>query len=197
MLLRDVSNFSNKKNTLYFIALHFLKCHYLLIFLNNFSNKFLPCSSGQLYNEKLQEETAVKQNLHNNCETSLLKNIQPKTNMEKFKCVKCDNLFTKLSELEYHLKWHKSQKQFKCVHCNVGYKIERNLELHLAMVHSKGNLTKCPICHVSFTSQRSASLKSHLMLHQIEELYTCDKCKSEFDHEVSIMFLISSIFIRY
>lgn len=84
------------------------------------------------------------------------------------------------------MKWHKSQKKFKCVHCKAGYKIERNLDLHVAIVHSDGNLTKCPVCQVTFTSQRSASLKSHMMLHQIEELYTCDKCKSEFDHEVSI-----------
>lgn len=83
------------------------------------------------------------------------------------------------------MKWHKSQKKFKCVQCKAGYKIERNLELHVAIVHSDGNLTKCPICQVTFSSQRSASLKSHMMLHQIEELYTCDKCKSEFDHEVS------------
>lgn len=121
---------------------------------------------------------------------SVLKNLHPKPHMEKFKCVKCDKLFEKVSELQLHLKWHKSQKKFRCPHCNEGYKIERNLELHKAMVHSDGNLTKCPICQVKFTSQRTASLKSHLMLHHIEELYTCDKCSSEFDEEVNILLLI-------
>lgn len=59
----------------------------------------------------------------------------------------------------------------------------------MVMVHPDGNVTKCPICHVNFTFERSASLKSHLMVHQIEELYTCDKCNSEFDQVVS-MFII-------
>lgn len=121
-----------------------------------------------------------------NCtQLPLLKNIQPKINTATFKCIKCEKEFEKLSELQSHLRWHNSQKQFMCPYCNTGYKIERNLELHKAIVHSDGNLSKCPICLVNFTSQRMASLKSHLMLHQIEELYACEKCKSEFDDEVS------------
>lgn len=120
-------------------------------------------------------------------QTSTLKNIQPKKNMKSFKCVKCEKQFSKVSEMENHLKWHKSQKKFTCSQCNAGFKIQRNLELHTAVAHTNCNLTKCPICQVSFSSQRFASLKAHLMLHQIEELYTCDVCKSEFANEVSII----------
>lgn len=131
----------------------------------------------------MRQEQSIDKSNHFSSNQPIIK--QQKNAPEKSSCDKCNKEFSKLSELQYHLKWHKSQKKFKCNQCSAGYKIERNLELHIAMVHSDGNLLKCPVCQVSFTSQRTASLKSHLMLHQIEELYTCDKCKSEFDQEVS------------
>lgn len=44
------------------------------------------------------------------------------------------------------------------------------------------NNIECPICKVGF--QRQASMKSHLMIHQTEEYYTCDTCKNEYENEV-------------
>lgn len=68
-----------------------------------------------------------------------------------------------------------------CDKCPQGYNVENNLKIHLAM-HADGH-PQCPLCSITF--QRHASLKSHLMTHQVEEPYTCDECNAEFDAEVS------------
>lgn len=97
-----------------------------------------------------------------------------------YKCPRCKEVFNKTGSFKKHLMSHKNMKKFKCDKCSAGYNVETNLKIHMAM-HSEGK-PSCPICHISF--QRTASLKSHLMLHQVEELYTCEDCGAEFDKEV-------------
>lgn len=58
-------------------------------------------------------------------------------------------------------------------------------------MHPKGNLTSCPICGVSLTFQRAASLNSHLMVHLVEELHNCDECDAEIEKEVRSFILHS------
>ncbi|KYB28575.1 zinc finger protein 236 [Tribolium castaneum] len=98
---------------------------------------------------------------------------------QTYKCSKCKEVFEKLVLYRKHMMWHRSIKKFKCEKCSVGYNVETNLKIHMAM-HSEGKPT-CPICNISF--QRLASLKSHLMLHQVEELCTCEECGAEFEKE--------------
>ncbi|KAJ8964488.1 hypothetical protein NQ314_004775, partial [Rhamnusium bicolor] len=115
------------------------------------------------------------------------KKLIPKILDKKYKCIKCDNLFDTLLLYRDHMKWHKCQKKFKCPKCFAGYNIENNLKIHMILMHTEESNTQCPICNVNLTFQRAASLKSHLILHQVEEFYTCDECNGEFDKEDDFM----------
>jgi uncharacterized Zn-finger protein len=96
-----------------------------------------------------------------------------------YKCPKCKEVFNKIALYRKHMMWHRSVKKYKCDKCSAGYNVETNLKIHMAM-HGEGKPT-CPICNISF--QRLASLKSHLMVHQVEELYACEECDAEFEKE--------------
>ncbi|XP_044264295.1 zinc finger protein 236-like [Tribolium madens] len=110
---------------------------------------------------------------------SITVNNEETSTKQTYKCSKCKEVFEKLVLYRKHMIWHRSIKKFKCEKCPAGYNVETNLKIHMAM-HTEGKPT-CPICHISF--QRLASLKSHLMLHQVEELYTCEECGAEFEKE--------------
>ncbi|KAJ8977295.1 hypothetical protein NQ317_007434 [Molorchus minor] len=124
---------------------------------------------------------------HQNGQNTISKNIAPKLEHKKFKCIKCENMFDTADLYRDHMKWHKCQKKFKCTKCSAGYNIENNLKVHVVLAHPEENNTKCPICNVNLTFQRAASMKSHLMLHQVEEYYTCEECSFEFDKESDFM----------
>lgn len=72
------------------------------------------------------------------------------------------------------------QKKYSCSKCLVSFNVEDNLKIHQVTAHLSH--TKCPICHVSF--MRKASLKSHVLIHQVEELIYCDLCDGEFQNDV-------------
>ncbi|CAH0555594.1 unnamed protein product [Brassicogethes aeneus] len=112
-----------------------------------------------------------------------LKPLAPKTNNVVFKCIKCDEEFNTIGQYRKHMGWHKTERKFKCTKCSSGFNVESNFKIHMAM-HGEGRPT-CPICNLKF--QRSASLKSHLLIHQVEETYFCDECKAEFDKEEELI----------
>ncbi|KAJ8917687.1 hypothetical protein NQ315_005134, partial [Exocentrus adspersus] len=109
--------------------------------------------------------------------------VEPKPEHSQYKCIKCDNSFDTIEQYHNHMRWHKCQKKFRCEKCPMGYNVENNLKIHTTLMHSEGNTTKCPVCHITLTFQRMASLKSHLLLHHTEEFYTCDDCEGEYDKE--------------
>lgn len=79
-----------------------------------------------------------------------------------------------------HMQEHRNMKKYKCDECSASYNVEDNLKLH-KVIHSKGPPV-CPLCDRKF--QRVASLKSHLILHQVEESFSCIECLAEFEKEV-------------
>ncbi|RZC34935.1 hypothetical protein BDFB_005173, partial [Asbolus verrucosus] len=143
--------------------------------------------------QQLVQNTTVA--LENNSQNSNLENISNNSTNEQnqilvqkpssslYKCPKCKEVFDKIASYRKHMMWHRNAKKYKCDKCSAGYNVETNLKIHMAM-HGEGKPT-CPLCKISF--QRLASLKSHLMLHQVEELYTCDECAAEFEKEEELI----------
>lgn len=102
---------------------------------------------------------------------------------DSLKCDTCDKQFDKVSVYKKHLLIHRNVKKFKCEQCFESYNIEDNYKLHMAL-HQQGK-PSCPLCKRQF--QRLASLKSHLLMHQVEETFVCKECLAEFDKEVFIL----------
>lgn len=95
------------------------------------------------------------------------------------KCSLCKETFEKTVQYRKHMLEHRNAKKFKCDHCNASYNMEDNFKLHMA-IHSKGPPC-CPLCERKF--QRLASLKAHLIVHQVDEMFSCIKCLAEFEKE--------------
>lgn len=111
------------------------------------------------------------------------KNLEAKRNNSEtkntLKCLFCKQTFEKTTLYRKHMLEHRNAKKFKCDQCNASYNMEDNYKLHMA-VHSKGPPC-CPLCDRKF--QRLASLKSHLIVHQVDDMFSCIKCFAEFDKE--------------
>ncbi|KAF5278371.1 hypothetical protein FQA39_LY05860 [Lamprigera yunnana] len=96
-----------------------------------------------------------------------------------FKCPQCDLVLEKLCLYRKHMEMHKNTKKYKCDQCSNSYNVEVNLKLHMSL-HVKSRPT-CPVCDKKF--QRLASLKAHIIVHEVDETFTCIHCLSEFDLE--------------
>ncbi|XP_077455231.1 zinc finger protein 236 isoform X1 [Stigmatopora argus] len=93
------------------------------------------------------------------------------------KCTICSQIFTTESQLQKHLREHEiNDKPHRCDHCTQTFNVEFNLMLHKS-THTTSDFT-CPVCNKKFT--RIASLKSHTMLHEMEENLICAECGDEF-----------------
>lgn len=95
------------------------------------------------------------------------------------KCSICKVTFEKTTHYRKHMLEHRNAKKYKCDQCNASYNMEDNFKLHMA-IHSKGPPC-CPLCDRKF--QRLASLKAHLIVHQVDEMFSCIKCLAEFEKE--------------
>lgn len=102
-----------------------------------------------------------------------------KDRMSNLKCLICKTTFAKLTQYRKHVLEHRNAKKFKCEQCNASYNMEDNFKLHMA-IHTKGPPC-CPLCDRKF--QRMASLKAHLIVHQVDETIACIKCMTEFEKE--------------
>nr|XP_061789717.1 zinc finger protein 236-like [Nerophis lumbriciformis] len=93
------------------------------------------------------------------------------------KCTICSQIFTTESQLQKHHREHEiNDKPHRCDHCPQTFNVEFNLRLHKS-THTTSDFT-CPVCNKKFT--RIASLKSHTMLHEMEENLICAECGDEF-----------------
>lgn len=108
--------------------------------------------------------------------------VDSKTNTVK--CLLCNKMFDKIGLYRKHMAEHRNSKKFKCIQCNASYNVEDNFKLHMA-IHSRGP-PSCPLCDRKF--QRIASLKSHLIVHEVDEMFTCAECLAEYEREVSYLF---------
>ena len=99
---------------------------------------------------------------------------------EKYKCPKCDTVFTRKNNIERHIAVvHEGQKLFKCSTCDDRFSTKQVLKSHIATVHEGQKPFKCSICDSSFT--RSGSLKKHIAtVHEGKKPFKCSICDSSF-----------------
>ena len=98
-----------------------------------------------------------------------------------FKCNYCSLQLNRLQEMRRHIRQHIEDKPYKCSECEHTFNVEINLRLHMCGQHFKVNTglkPTCCECDKGFT--RLASLKSHLTVHQMEELLSCSYCSQQF-----------------
>ncbi|RWS11792.1 zinc finger protein 236-like protein [Dinothrombium tinctorium] len=98
----------------------------------------------------------------------------------KSHCKLCNTAFDSWQQQRTHYEQHGDEKPFRCNHCDDRFNVEINLRLHYAYSHFEcGRKPQCPECHKTFS--RLASLRSHLIIHRIEENIVCPQCEEEFD----------------
>ncbi|CAH2284599.1 zinc finger 236 isoform X1 [Pelobates cultripes] len=94
-----------------------------------------------------------------------------------YKCDICLLTFPKETQYQRHMRDHeRNDKPYRCDQCPMSFNIEFNLTLHKS-THNVNDAT-CPACNKKFS--RVASLKSHIMLHEKEEILICSECGDEF-----------------
>nr|CAH7741935.1 unnamed protein product [Callosobruchus chinensis] len=108
--------------------------------------------------------------------------IKPKQDLIEYKCIQCPETFDSQAKYDKHLLRHKFKKKYSCSECSAAFSVENNLKIHLVVEHEKGD-GRCPICGINLAFQRSASLRSHLIMHQSEETLVCKQCNAEYDKE--------------
>ncbi|PRD27841.1 UNVERIFIED_CONTAM: zinc finger protein [Trichonephila clavipes] len=103
--------------------------------------------------------------------------ILPPDRGASYKCEVCQMEFDAEKQLYRHfMKVHAEDKPNRCSQCDMSFNKKSNLLLHEA-IHSKSDPT-CPECHKKFS--RFASLKAHLIYHEVEENLVCAECGDEF-----------------
>ena len=99
-----------------------------------------------------------------------------------YKCsvTQCSKEFNHWKDFKRHQRTHENDKPHRCDQCELSFNVAYNLNLHKA-IHNTDNL-ECPECKKKFS--RVASLKSHIMLHEKEEVLICPECGDEFGLQV-------------
>ncbi|GFT26974.1 zinc finger protein 236 [Nephila pilipes] len=109
--------------------------------------------------------------------------ILPPDRGASYKCEICQMEFDVEKQLYRHImKIHGDDKPNRCSQCDMSFNKKSNLLLHEA-IHSKSDPT-CPECHKKFA--RLASLKAHLIHHEVEENLVCAECGEEFSTQFKL-----------
>ena len=98
---------------------------------------------------------------------------------KRFKCVDCDQMFSKKEMLTRHtMSKHTKRKPYQCNECNQSFFYPSALRDH-QNTHSGLKPYNCELCDKSFTSQRS--LRLHLMnKHTERKPHQCSQCDLSF-----------------
>ena len=88
---------------------------------------------------------------------------------EKYKCPKCDTVFTRKNNMEKHISVvHEGQKPFKCSICEASFAQKYSMKNHIVAVHEGKKPFKCSICDTSFTVRWK--LKEHIVtVHELQK----------------------------
>ena len=96
---------------------------------------------------------------------------------KKFKCIKCDQLFTK----EIDRKEHQHEIHGKCPTCTVcgkTFQYQNTLNLHMIRQHGQKTEFTCNICGVGFPIK--SKLLRHKNVHEGQKPYQCATCGKVF-----------------
>ncbi|VEN63199.1 unnamed protein product [Callosobruchus maculatus] len=123
------------------------------------------CDTGFWTKEELDEHVSIH----------LLKKIKPPE--KKFRCDVCLKEFSRLFEVERHIRVHTGEKPFTCNICNKGYQQRHNLSKHL-LIHLDVRPFHCEICGKAFG--RSDVLDRHVLTHSVAKPVKCPHCDKDF-----------------
>ncbi|XP_071092165.1 zinc finger protein 423-like isoform X1 [Haliotis cracherodii] len=107
--------------------------------------------------------------IHSNIDLDGMKKTYP--------CTECDEEFPCLSNLQGHMRIHKTDAKFPCPVCKKVFALTRNLAIHMRM-HSGEKPYECPVCQKRFS--RKENRKSHMRSHLGMKPFLCPVCHRAF-----------------
>ncbi|KAF5404555.1 hypothetical protein PHET_02055 [Paragonimus heterotremus] len=102
----------------------------------------------------------------------------PKNKNSPRKCLICDKEFVGKKAYDMHWKNHEEDRPYKCSDCPATFNYPINLTVHLALDHACKPPYTCPVC--TTTCSRLSAFKSHLLLHQLDDVLICPLCQCSF-----------------
>lgn len=103
-----------------------------------------------------------------------------------FKCPTCDKIFPAHRYLVRHLERHEKKNEvrkealehssYKCNICDKGFTKKESMIKH-SRIHTR-DLLKCTLCE--FTCNKKVALKMHVVSHEGNRKYKCDRCDFSF-----------------
>ncbi|KAF6780165.1 hypothetical protein AHF37_00338 [Paragonimus kellicotti] len=102
----------------------------------------------------------------------------PKNKHSSRKCLVCDKEYVGKKAYDVHWRNHEEDRPYKCSECSATFNYPVNLTVHLAIDHTCKPPYTCPVC-TTICSRRSA-FKSHLLLHQLDDVLICPVCQCSF-----------------
>ena len=99
-------------------------------------------------------------------------------NKVKYRCGKCNKLFSTVYFLKLHEMVHSDVKRFKCGVCDQTFKRRSDCNRHVKEIHYGARNFKCHICDQCFS--RKSSCSRHVEGHLGIRNYKCVKCDKSF-----------------
>lgn len=103
---------------------------------------------------------------------------------KKFRCDVCAKQFSKLCDVERHIRVHTGEKTCICNICNKGFVQAHNLSKHL-LTHLHIKPFICEICNKQFG--RNDVLRRHLLIHSVQKPINCSVCNKGFIRQSQLL----------
>ena len=104
----------------------------------------------------------------------------------KFVCEKCGEKYPFKSQLEDHMKKHRTMNTFFChaKDCKKSFKNESSLKKHV--ITHDGTMHQCPVKDCSYLNTDICNVRAHQHSHSDKLRYSCQRCGKNFKHHVQM-----------